>query len=135
VMQTAPRQKKTGSKPDKRSETRHKGVFAIKVSGRDMTGKLFDELAHTLDLSKNGARIGAIHFELEENDRLTVQYRTQKIEYRIAWVKKLQGSKEYQVGLRAIRQDQDPWNLQAHEASVQTEDLTPDGEPAPHPDL
>jgi hypothetical protein len=116
-MQTTPRQKKSAQKGDKRTEARHKGVFAIKVSGRDLTGKLFDELAHTLDLSRNGARIGAIHFELEENDRLTVQYRSQKIEYRIAWVKKLEGSKEYQVGLRAIRQDQDPWNLQAHEAT------------------
>jgi hypothetical protein len=117
VMETVLKQKKNGRKADKRGEGRHKGVFAIKVSGRDCTGKLFDELAHTLDLSRNGARIGAIHFELEENDRLTIQYRAQKIEYRIAWVKKLEGSKEYQVGLRAVRQDQDPWNLQAHEGS------------------
>jgi hypothetical protein len=121
-MQTLPRQKKPASKPDKRSENRYKGVFAIKVSGRDMTGKIFDKLAHTLDLSRNGARIGAIHFELEENDRLTVQYRARKIEYRIAWVKKLEGSKEYQIGLRAIRQDQNPWNLRAHEAANGADD-------------
>jgi PilZ domain len=128
-MQTLRGQKKTSS-TDKRSESRYKGVFAIKVSGRDMTGKIFDELAHTLDLSRNGARIGAIHFELEENDRLTVQFRTQKIEYRIAWVKKLAGSKEYQVGLRAIRQDQDPWNLQAHEAAKSKDAVTQEADPS-----
>jgi len=104
-------------KKDNRTENRHKGVFAIRVCGRDVSGKFFEELAHTLDLSCNGARIGAIHFEMEENDRVTVQYRTQKIEYRVAWVKQLNGTNEYQIGVRAIRQDQDPWNLQTHEAA------------------
>lgn len=104
-------------KKDNRTESRFKGVFAIKVCGRDVSGKFFSELAHTLDLSCNGARIGAIHFEMEENERVTVQYRAQKVEYRVSWVKQLEGTKEYQIGLRAVRQDQDPWNLQAHKTS------------------
>ena len=116
-------------KKDNRTENRHKGVFAIKVCGRDVSGKFFDEIAHTLDLSCNGARIGAIHFEMEENDRVTVQYRAQKIEYRIAWVKQLKGTNEYQIGLRAIRQDQDPWNLHAHEAA--SDRAQPAEEPVP----
>jgi len=89
----------------------------VRVCGRDISGKFFDELARTLDLSCNGSRIGAVHFEPGENDRLTVQYRTRKMEYRVAWVKKLPGCEEYQIGLQSICQDQDPWNVQAHEAS------------------
>lgn len=98
---------------NQRRKDRMKAVLPVKVKGKDSAGATFEELAHTLDVTAAGARLGAIRRELNVLDEITVFYRQRKMQFRVVWVKKLQGTSEYQVGLQALAQDKDKegWGL------------------------
>jgi len=82
-----------------------KAVLPVRVWGTDVSGSSFQQPAHTLDITPAGARLGAIHHELKAEDKLTVQYRQRKAEFRIVWTKLLEGAREYQVGLQAVTKE------------------------------
>ena len=98
---------------NRRRHSRIKGVLPVRVCGKDSSGSLFQELAHTLDLTPTSARLGAIRRFLSPETQLTIQYRQRKIEFRVVWSKLLQGTQEYHVGLAALGSEQDAWGLQA----------------------
>ena len=108
----------------KRRHKRIKMVLPVRVWARDISDKLVNELAHTLDITPGGARLGAIHHNLKMGDKLTLQYHQRKIQFRVVWVKQLEGTKEYQVGLEALGGGGETWGLeltdcdQADERSV-----------------
>jgi hypothetical protein len=99
-------------KEQRRKQDRTRAVLPVRVRGKDASGTLFDALAHTLDLTPIGARLGSIRHELKGEDTLVVLYRQRRIEFSIVWTKLLEkhGS-EYQVGLRMVSQEADPWGL------------------------
>jgi hypothetical protein len=96
---------------NKRRGNRTKAVLPVKIKGKDSTGKAFEELAHTLDVTTAGARLGAIRHELNVLDEITVFYRQRKIQFKVVWIKKMSGTSEFQVGLQAVTSDKEPWGL------------------------
>jgi len=82
---------------------RQKGVLPVRVKGTDSSGAAFEELAHTLDVTPTGARLGAIRRQLNVLDEVMVFYRQHKRRYRVVWTKKLKGTSEFQVGLQAVQ--------------------------------
>lgn len=98
---------------NQRRKDRTKAVLPVKVKGKDRAGAAFEELAHTLDVTAAGARLGSIRRELNVLDEITVFYRQRKMQFRVVWVKKLQGTSEYQVGLQSLAPDKDKegWGL------------------------
>jgi hypothetical protein len=98
-------------KPSRRSQDRTRAVLPVRVRGKNAAGALFEALAHTLDLTPTGARLGAIHQELTALDTLVVLFRKRRIEFRVIWTKLLDQQGEYQVGLQMIAQESDPWGL------------------------
>jgi hypothetical protein len=110
---------------DKRRQDRTKAVLPVKVRGRDRAGKCFEELVHTLDVTPMGARLGAVRHCLKALDPLTILYRQRRIEFRVVWIKKLEGADEYQVGLQALMQDHDAWGLNLSDFRVRNNSITP----------
>lgn len=104
----------SGSERDRRRQNRMKGVLPIRVRGIDKYGKSFDEIAHTLDIAAIGSRVGAIHHELRIADRVTVVYRQRRMEFFVVWTRQV-GKHEYQLGLQAIKQENDSWGLNLEE--------------------
>lgn len=108
-------------KLSKRKQERIRGVLPVRVRGKDASGALFEALAHTLDLSPTGARLGAIRHPLKVLDTLIVLFRKRRIEFTVMWTKLLDGPNhdgpnhdahgEYQVGLQMVAQESDPWGL------------------------
>jgi hypothetical protein len=98
-------------KANRRRQARMQAVLPVRVRGKDDSGVLFEGLAHTLDLTPTGAKLGAIRHKLKVLDTLVVLYRQRRIEFTIIWSKLLDGQCEYQVGLQAIAQQSDPWGL------------------------
>ncbi|HEY7098803.1 MAG TPA: PilZ domain-containing protein [Terriglobales bacterium] len=94
-----------------RRHTRIKMVLPIRVSATDASNKPFTELAHTLDITPQGARLGAIHHVLQPGDKITIQYRQRKIPVRVVWVRAMEGSKECQVGVEAF-EGGETWGLE-----------------------
>ncbi len=104
---------------NRRRQARTQAVLPVRVRGKDDSGALFEELAHTLDLTSTGAKLGAIRHKLQALDTLVVLYRQRRIEFTIVWSKLLEGTREYQVGLQTMAQQNDPWGLSLSNSSMQ----------------
>jgi hypothetical protein len=96
---------------DHRRGNRTKAVLPVRIKGIDSSGSAFEELAHTLDVTASGVRLGSIRRELNLFDEITVFYRTRKIQFRVVWTKKLKGTSEFQVGLQSVTQDRQAWGM------------------------
>ncbi len=92
---------------------RAKAVLPVRISGTDISGESYSELVHTLDISRNGVRLGAVRRQLEVGSPVTLQYRQHKAEFRVVWTKPLGSSTEQQVGLEADVQ-KDMWGIDAN---------------------
>lgn len=123
----------TKQKISRRRQTRIPGVLPVRVRGKEASGTLFEALAHTLDLTPTGARLGAIRRELRALDTLVVLFRKRRIEFTVMWTRLLVEQKdgeqkdgehkdgahgEYQVGLQMVAQESDPWGLSATQSDT-----------------
>ncbi len=106
-------------KTNRRRQDRIQAVLPVRVRGTDAAGKSFEILAHTLDLTANGARLGSIRHQLNALDRLTIFYRQRKMEFTVVWTKLLDGRSEYQVGLQAFSQEKEGWGMNLFISSIQ----------------
>ena len=62
----------TNVKTNRRRQDRIQAVLPVRVRGTDASGQSFEILAHTLDLTANGARLGSIRRSLKALDRKSV---------------------------------------------------------------
>jgi hypothetical protein len=88
-----------------------KAVLPVRLKGKDSAGKPFDELVHTLDVTVSGVRLGSVRRELVVDDEVSIFYRQRKMPFRVVWTRKMKGTSEFQVGLRALAQDKEAWGL------------------------
>jgi hypothetical protein len=105
---------------NQRRGQRTKAVLPVRVKGKDSNGKPFEELVHTLDVTPDGVRLGSVRAELNVLEEISLFYRQRKIMFRVVWIKKMQGTSEFQVGLRAVTQDSEVWGLNFPEYKRQT---------------
>jgi hypothetical protein len=108
---------------EKRRQDRKKAVLPIRVRGNDASGKRFEDLAHTLDITPAGARLAGIRHVLKLRDRITVTYRQRRIDFQVMWTKQIEGTGEYQVGIKAMAQDGDAWGLSIADSSAGRESM------------
>lgn len=90
---------------------RTKAVLPVRILGKDSTGKAFQELAHTLDVNASGIRLGSVHREFSPQQEVTILFRQRRMQFRVVWTRKMQGTAEFQVGLQALTQDREVWGL------------------------
>src|SRR3954452_24577101 len=88
-----------------------KRVLSGRLKGKEHTCKAFEELVHTLDVTASGALIGSVRRDLNVDEEVTIFYRQRKMQFRVVWTKKMKGTSEFQVGLRATTQDKEAWGL------------------------
>jgi hypothetical protein len=98
-------------KTNRRKQNRMAAVLPVRVRGTDATGAAFEGLAHTLDLTPTGARLGAIRHALNVLDTLTILYHQRRMEFTVVWTKLIDGKNEYQVGLHAFSEQKEPWGM------------------------
>lgn len=96
---------------NKRHGSRTKAVLPVRIKGKDAGGEAFDEMAHTLDVTTTGVRLGSVRRELNLQDEVTIFYRQRKMQCRVVWTKKLKGTSEFHVGLHALTQEREVWGL------------------------
>lgn len=100
----------------KRRQKRIKMVLPVRIHWRDKANNHVNELAHTLDITPDGARLGGVRQELKVGDKVMVQYRQRKLQFQVVWVTPLSGTREYQVGLESVGNDS--WGLELSESDV-----------------
>lgn len=101
----------SGVETKKRRVSRTKAVLPVRIKGRDNSGKAFEDLAHTLDVTATGVRLGSVRRELSEQDEVTILFRQRKMQFRVVWTRKMKGTSEFQVGLQALTQEKEAWGL------------------------
>ncbi len=89
---------------------RTKAVLPVKIFGNDISGKSYSELVHTLDISRSGVRLGAVHHQIQVGSLIVIQYRQHKAEFRVIWTRPLGSGIEIQVGLEGDAQ-KDLWGV------------------------
>lgn len=95
---------------ERRRAKRTKMVLPVKLS---LDGA--SHLAHTCDLTYNGARVGGLHTELKKGEVVSLQRGSKKANFRVIWVQQL-GPNEVQVGLQALeRQSNIFWGIDLSE--------------------
>jgi len=102
-----------------REQDRIRAVLPVRVRGTDVSGNVFELLAHTLDLTPTGARLGAIRHTLKPQDIVTVLFRKRRIEFTVMWTKQLTAT-EHQIGLKMHGQESDPWGLNVGHSAPRT---------------
>jgi hypothetical protein len=110
---------------NRRRNTRTKAVLPVRVSGNESSGAPYCDLAHTLDVTESGIRLGFVRRRLQVGSRLTIQYRQHKAEFRVIWISQLTRLKEHHVGLEALV-PRDVWGL-GPECRTRQQPPQPDG--------
>jgi hypothetical protein len=105
---------------EQRRGSRTRAVLPVRVKGKNSAGKPFDDLVHTLDVTPDGVRLGSVRQPLKVMDEITVFYRQRKVQFRVVWTKKMEGTSEFQVGLQAVTHDSEAWGLNFPDYKRQT---------------
>jgi hypothetical protein len=95
----------------KRKHARVKNVLPVRCWGTDGMGKPFVELAHTLDISHSGVRVGGFSALVAIADVINVQYRHNKARFEVAWVGRPGSAKDGQIGIKCLESSKDIFGL------------------------
>ena len=83
--------------------------LSIKVYGMDSEGMTFNQPAHTLDITHDGARIEGLPSVVLDSI-VGVQYGGEKSRFRVVWIAEMGGRKEGQIGLQLISGSKGLWS-------------------------
>ena len=87
-------------------------VLPLRVWTDQHAGDVADlQLAHTIDISPIGGRLGGLRTELSPGQTITLQRGQQKATFRVVWSKHL-GVHENQAGIEALESDRQIWGVE-----------------------
>jgi hypothetical protein len=104
-----------------RREQRWKKVLPVRLSFQNGNARSV-QLAHTLDISNHGARLGSIRGDVPIGAKVVLQYGQRRIPSRVIWVKQMEGTTEQQVGVELlVAEGADAWGIDINPASMSNE--------------
>jgi hypothetical protein len=90
----------------KRQSTRAKSVVPVRVW---IAGSKDIHLAHTLDVSNHGVKLGGCRGEIKVGDEIVIQYHQTHAQFRVTWITACEGSSEKQVGAECLEPEKQLW--------------------------
>lgn len=98
-----------------RRQRRVKTILPVRLGGTDVIGNRFVAMAHTIDISASGTRLGGVVAELEVGSTVELQCRHLKGRFEVTWV--AGSGNDHQVGLKSLEPTKDLWgaSLDAHD--------------------
>jgi hypothetical protein len=96
-----------------RKRIRLKMVLGVRVIGHAASGNAFDELTHTLDIAREGVRLGGMGgYGLQKGDIIEIRRRTRRAQFRVKWVGEPGTPRTGHIGMEAIEISPDFWGLE-----------------------
>jgi hypothetical protein len=93
----------------KRLSKRTKSVVPVRVW---IAGSKDSNLAHTLDVSNHGVKLGGCRGEMKVGDEIVIQYHQAHAQFRVAWITAREGSSEKQIGAECLEPKKQLWGAQ-----------------------
>ena len=91
----------------RRRELRLHLALAVRVWGRDISGRPFEQDATTVDLTRTGVRLQGIRYLIEPGSVVQMQHRDSKARFRVRWAGKPQ-SKDH-IGMELLKGEKFDW--------------------------
>jgi len=98
-----------------RSETKHQGERRTKRTKSVVPVRLWiagskeSHLAHTLNVTNQGVRLGGYRGEIKVGNELLIQYRHMQARFRVAWIAARDDSSEKQIGAECLDPGKHLW--------------------------
>src|SRR5947209_7399870 len=77
-------------------------ALPVRVYGLGIDGKPFNQEAHTLDITRDGARIDGLP-PIRVGDTLGVQYAEEKARYKVVWAEEPNANKQCMIGVQVLQ--------------------------------
>jgi PilZ domain-containing protein len=104
----------------KRREPRKPVALTVRIFGTDVEGHVFSENVSTVNISREGACVGAVKSKLKPGETVGVTCGSQKARFRVAWTGD-PGTPAYgQVGLQHLTPDNNIWGTSLPMAGADT---------------
>jgi hypothetical protein len=97
------------SRTAQRKSKRTKAVVPVRLW---IGGSKDSHLAHTLDVSHHGVRLGGCRGEIKVGDKIELQYHHKRAQFRVAWITASEGSSEKQIGAECLEPGKRVWGAQ-----------------------
>src|ERR1017187_3247066 len=90
----------------KRRSKRTKAVVPVRLR---IAGSLESHLAHTLNVTNHGVRLGGYRGEINVGDEFVIQYRHAQAQFRVTWIAARDESSEKQIGAECLQPGKHLW--------------------------
>ncbi len=110
-----------------RQESRMPKTLRVWIRGEDPNGNLFVQTAHTLDISRHGARLDGVGYLTGPGKTIEVRRHWQKVRFRVVWTGPIGTPQANQIGIYCLEPEKQFWGVQLSEAAA------PNAEPASVP--
>jgi hypothetical protein len=97
------------SRTGRRKSKRTKAVMPVRLW---IDGSNDSHLAHTLDVSNHGVKLGGCRGEMKVGDKIEIQYHHTRAQFRVAWITASKGSSERQIGAECLEVGKQVWGAQ-----------------------
>jgi hypothetical protein len=87
-----------------------------------IAGSEESHLANTLDVSEHGVRLGGFRGELKVGDKIEIQYRHKRAQFRVLWIAAREGSSEKQIGAECLEPEKELWGVEFPEQKDEYEE-------------
>jgi hypothetical protein len=114
---------------ERRRELRTQADLAVRISGRDASGKLFAQSAVASSISGGGALLSGMAREVRSGDLIWIEYQDRKARFRIVWVRDSESEQKTQAAVHKLEKEECPWKslVAALEATYEAQGIAEDG--------
>ncbi len=96
-----------------RKELRIPKSLRVWVRGLDRNGQKFSQSAHTVDVSRHGARLDGIGYLTSRGETIEVSRPWRKARFRVVWVGEIGRPQAGQVGLYSLEPNKNIWGIKS----------------------
>jgi hypothetical protein len=108
---------------------RVKGVLPVRVFAVNGASKALLQLAHTLDISLTGVRLGGMQSSVNIGDVIELEYKGKRARFRVIWLRKPEDAGGSSVGLECLEPTKRLWGLDLSEQEADAGPPPPSAEP------
>ncbi|ABF42486.1 type IV pilus assembly PilZ [Candidatus Koribacter versatilis Ellin345] len=94
-----------------RKEPRTAAVLPVRIYGMDASGKPFNAVAHTLNVSKSGGLLAGVEVALVAGDLIGVQKGVYKSKFRVRWIGRKGSTSQGQIGIECVEGPRNIWGV------------------------